>query len=134
MAKVIQMPNGLWGNDADDWLGTAEEWRGKMRLAEEQADVIETPDDSDASPPRFTLMHSDELANRPCAENRIKQVLPAQGIAVIYGPPKSGKTFLALDLAAAITEGRNSENGKNGKNGKTSLSRGISPWLAGGHS
>ena len=37
---------------------------------------------------------------------RVKNLLPAQGAAAIYGPPASGKSFLALDMAAAIAEGR----------------------------
>ena len=37
---------------------------------------------------------------------RVKNLLPAQGVAAIYGPPASGKSFLALDMAAAIAEGR----------------------------
>jgi len=46
------------------------------------------------------------LAAQPLGGYRIKHVLPASGVAVIYGGPKSGKTFLVLDAAAAITEGR----------------------------
>lgn len=37
---------------------------------------------------------------------RIKGVLPAEGIAAVYGPSASGKSFLALEAAAAIAEGR----------------------------
>lgn len=37
---------------------------------------------------------------------RVKNLLPAQGVAAIYGPPASGKSFLALDMAAAIASGR----------------------------
>lgn len=42
----------------------------------------------------------------PPASWRVKNLLPAQGVAAIYGPPASGKSFLALDMAAAIAEGR----------------------------
>lgn len=37
---------------------------------------------------------------------RVRNLLPAQGVAAIYGPPASGKSFLALDMAAAIASGR----------------------------
>jgi hypothetical protein len=37
---------------------------------------------------------------------RVRGVLPAQGLASVYGASASGKSFLVLDLAAAIAEGR----------------------------
>lgn len=98
MAKVIEMPSGAWGNDAADWQGTSEEWREKMGQAEREAEA--------KSAGRFHLLTPEELAALPVAEYRIKHVLPAAGVAVIYGAPKSGKTFLVLDAAGAITEGR----------------------------
>ncbi len=36
----------------------------------------------------------------------VKGLLPDEGIAAVYGPSTSGKSFLALDLACAIAEGR----------------------------
>jgi len=36
----------------------------------------------------------------------IKNLVPASGIATLYGPSKSGKTFLVLDLLASIALGR----------------------------
>lgn len=32
----------------------------------------------------------------------LKGILPRQGVAIIYGPPKSGKSFVALDLSARL--------------------------------
>jgi hypothetical protein len=36
----------------------------------------------------------------------VKGVLPAEGLAALFGPSASGKSFLALDMAAAIALGR----------------------------
>lgn len=59
-----------------------------------------------APPERFRLMTADELAALPPVRWRVRGVLPQEGIAAIYGPPGSGKSFLALDMLAAIAAGR----------------------------
>ena len=59
-----------------------------------------------APPQRFRLMTADELAALPPVRWRVRGVLPQEGIAAIYGPPGSGKSFLALDVLAAIATGR----------------------------
>jgi hypothetical protein len=47
-----------------------------------------------------------ELVNEYGLEWRVKGVLPSRGLAQIYGESRAGKSFLVLDLAAAIVEGR----------------------------
>lgn len=47
-----------------------------------------------------------QIKDLPPVAWRVKNVFPAQGVAAIYGPPASGKSFLSLDLAAAIASGR----------------------------
>ena len=98
MPKVVTLPHGEWGKDAADWPGTSEQWRERLRQAEREAET--------QTAGRFHLLTPEEMAALPLAEYRIKQVLPATGVAVIYGAPKSGKTFLVMDAAAAIVEGR----------------------------
>jgi hypothetical protein len=65
-----------------------------------------TPDRETASEAnRYTLSTPSDLKTRPLQTWRVKRVLPAIGVAAIYGPSASGKSFLALDLAAAIATG-----------------------------
>jgi hypothetical protein len=52
------------------------------------------------------LLSEDEIASEPPTEWLIREVLPKQGIAAIYGPSGSGKSFLVLDMLAAIANGR----------------------------
>lgn len=47
-----------------------------------------------------------EVLQRPSISWRVFGLLPEQGLAAIYGPSGVGKSFLALDLAAAIATGR----------------------------
>ncbi|MBL8423288.1 MAG: AAA family ATPase [Candidatus Accumulibacter phosphatis] len=56
-------------------------------------------------PQRFQLLTPADLAKRPPARWRVRGVLPLEGIAAIFGPSGSGKSFLVLDLLAAIAEG-----------------------------
>lgn len=36
----------------------------------------------------------------------VDDVLPAPGVGMIYAPPKAGKTFVAIDLACSVAQGR----------------------------
>jgi len=51
---------------------------------------------------KFRFHTATELAARPPLEWRVKGLLPTEGLACIYGPSGSGKSFLALDLLASI--------------------------------
>jgi hypothetical protein len=55
---------------------------------------------------RYKLLNATNLKQRPYLPWLVKGVLPAKGLAVIYGPSGSGKSFLSLDLAASIAEGK----------------------------
>lgn len=56
--------------------------------------------------PRFKLLSGTDLKALPPLRWRVKCILPATGLAVAYGPSTAGKSFLALDMACAIAEGR----------------------------
>jgi len=56
--------------------------------------------------PRYKLLGADDLRTLPPLAWRIRGVLPAAGLASVYGPSASGKSFLSLDMAAAIALGR----------------------------
>lgn len=55
---------------------------------------------------RYALLSATEIAQRKPLAWRIKRILPAEGVAAIYGSPGSGKSFLALDMLGAIAAGR----------------------------
>jgi hypothetical protein len=65
-----------------------------------QAEIDELLDDLESLP--GGLIADDELASLPPPEWLIDGFLPANGLAMLYGVPEGGKTFLALDLAFAI--------------------------------
>lgn len=54
---------------------------------------------------RYRLLGSAHMQALPPLIWRVKGVLPAEGLAALFGPSASGKSFLALDMAAAIAQG-----------------------------
>lgn len=55
---------------------------------------------------RYQLMTGDDLFKLPKFQWRIKGVLPANGLAVLFGPSGSGKSFLVLDMLQSLALGR----------------------------
>lgn len=54
---------------------------------------------------RFKLLSGTELSNAPPMRWMVRGVLPLDGLAALYGPSGSGKSFLVLDVAAAVAGG-----------------------------
>jgi AAA domain len=55
--------------------------------------------------PRFTVLTAADVMNAPPLQWLVRGVLPATGLACIYGASTSGKSFLALEMSAAIAAG-----------------------------
>jgi hypothetical protein len=83
----------------------------------ETGEVIEPPKPrAGASGPRFKLTRFDEIPYSIDDDDLVEGILPSTGVAVIWGAPKSGKSFWALDLSMHIALGwkyrdRNVESG-----------------------
>ncbi|MBI5790846.1 MAG: AAA family ATPase [Rhodocyclales bacterium] len=56
-------------------------------------------------PMRYRVMRADEVVNAPPLHWLVRGVLPADGLAALFGASGSGKSFLALDLSAAVAGG-----------------------------
>jgi putative DNA primase/helicase len=54
---------------------------------------------------RYRLMRADEVVDAPPLHWLVRGVLPAVGLAALFGASGSGKSFLALDLCAAVAAG-----------------------------
>ena len=52
----------------------------------------------------FLVMHDKDLLTMPPARWLIKDTVPESGLVTVYGEPKTGKTFLGLDMMAAIAK------------------------------
>lgn len=83
---------------------------GPLVFVQDQTTLLPAPTAPTAlpalpNPTRYKLLDSDDLRALPPVTWCVKGVFPATGLAAIFGPSSSGKSFLALDLAAAIAEG-----------------------------
>lgn len=98
-AAVACMPEGEAQNfDANDLAQRG----GDDVLAE----LLERAREPAKPEPRYKLLSAHELRELPPLAWRVRGVLPAVGMAALYGPSASGKSFLSFDLAAAIAEGQ----------------------------
>jgi len=70
------------------------------------AELLEAARQPAPPEPRYKLLTATELRELPPLAWRVRGVLPAVGLAALYGPSASGKSFLAFDMAAAIAEGQ----------------------------
>jgi putative DNA primase/helicase len=98
-AAVASMPKGWPINTDFSDLGQRE----GFDVVEEILSKAIVPE---VSPSRFRLISCDDLRKIPAISWRVKGVFPKVGLAAIYGPSGSGKSFLAFDLAGAIATGQ----------------------------
>lgn len=56
--------------------------------------------------PRFTLLSAEDVSNAPLMEWTIKGIIPRRGVGQAYGASMSGKSFLLLNMAAHVAEGK----------------------------
>jgi putative DNA primase/helicase len=91
----VAMPDGSPRNfDANDYA------------AEHGAEALAALLESQEGPRRFKVLAADDLASLPPLQWLVRGVLPRHGVACLFGPSGSGKSFLAIDLAAHVAWGR----------------------------
>lgn len=101
-AFFIELPGLPPKGDVVDWKaagGTAEDLRRLTEAAQIVPDKPATPKNA------LPLEWCEDIGPLLVGLWLIKQFLPAEGLALIYGHSGSGKTFLALDIAMHIALG-----------------------------
>ena len=63
------------------------------------------PPEQSPSSVRYKLLFGSDLRSMPPVKWRMKGVFPYRGLAAMYGPSASGKSFLGFDAGVAISEG-----------------------------
>lgn len=103
MASVIKM-----AKEANSVPVSAQELEAQVEKVKEQ--VAALPPTAGVHTPegftgKFPVLTAGEVASRPPGSWFIKGVLPRADLVVLYGASGSGKTFMALSLAATIARG-----------------------------
>lgn len=87
-------------------VGSAETAANELIQDDDPDALIDLLDSPVAPAMRYNLLTDADLCRLPPIQWRIKNVLPEQGIAVVYGPSGSGKSFLVLDMLQSLASGR----------------------------
>ncbi len=82
-------------------IGIGSLYKRAMELGRQQTQQP-TPQASNGA---YTLLTGNDLRAMPPVRWRLKGVFPYEGLAALYGPSASGKSFLATDLSVALAEG-----------------------------
>ncbi len=91
----VAMPTDKPGNyDASDYLKDTSPAALLALLERPQAPLM-----------RFKLLSGADLCNAPPMRWLVRGVLPVEGLAALFGASGSGKSFLMLDIAAAVAGG-----------------------------
>jgi len=102
--KIAEAVGGGWVCAPADLGGNGDindmEKRDGLAAVSRLLDAVEFP------PVRFRLLTAGDLLRLPPVQWIVRGVLPRDGLAVIYGPSGSGKSFLVLDLLASVSDGR----------------------------
>lgn len=97
-ARSVRICNPKIGKDLADWI----------EAGATAGDIIDAQEDVGVTvqKPRLELLPFDQVSAMPAVQWLIKDVMPAQGIGAVYGPSRSGKSFLVLDLLGAVASER----------------------------
>ena len=132
-AHGLRDRKGTWRRGRDVGMSAASEWRAERDAAERlrlpasgatrpklprpsqrfdarpsrpnEGAFVETPTDAKPNTPRFALLAFDKIKPDEGAQYLIKGLLPRVGVAVVWGPPKCGKSFWTFDAVMHVALG-----------------------------
>lgn len=98
VAASVNLLNVREGKDLADWIAAGATVGQIIDAQEPIATTVQKP--------RLELLSFDEVSAFPPVQWLIKDVMPSQGIGAVYGPSRSGKSFLVLDMLGAVASER----------------------------
>ena len=101
--KIVELPGLPAKGDLIDWKEAGHNREEFLALVEVTPLLSEVP--AKEEKPLLRLYTMDDILNMPMPKWRIERLLPETGLAVIYGTSGSGKSFVCIDMAAALARG-----------------------------
>ncbi len=98
--RVLSLGDQARKGDVSDWIaagGSVEELFGL---------VADAPDWRPAFKPRYPIVWFGQEDAAAPLRWLVRGLMVEGGVSVVYGPPKSSKTFVTLDLALSVAHGR----------------------------
>jgi AAA domain len=88
--------------------GIANKYRGRLQREVERvwAKLNGAPQQQQQQPKKFPIEHFRAITLPALCNYSIKGIFPMTGLAVVWGPPKSGKSFWTFDAVMHIATGR----------------------------
>jgi hypothetical protein len=111
--KIVELPGLAPKGDIVDWLeagNTVQELKALVKATnlydpdeddEPEIEIVEEEQES-----TFELFTAEDAMTMPPISFLIDGYLPKKSFSMLYGPPGSGKSFLALEMALSIAHGR----------------------------
>lgn len=96
--RVLELPGLPDKGDVSDWLDAGHNRDELLRLAD-------AAPDPDKPAPRLRILTDSEIENLPKPEWQVEGMIVEKSMFVLYGPPGSGKSFLALSVALSVGTG-----------------------------
>lgn len=96
--------SGTWSSGQVSYLPTLAA-SSKQKIGGDSKIPLGSLTTASKSTSRYAILAASQLQETPISWT-VKGLFPQKGLGLIYGASGAGKSFLALDLAAAIAEGR----------------------------
>jgi hypothetical protein len=100
-ARRVRVAEPATGKDLADWIAAG------ATVADIEAAAVEVPRETPQAPEGFTFHDVSTLvSNIQPIQWLVRDYLERDSLAVIYGAPGGGKSFLSVDIAASVATGR----------------------------
>ena len=103
--KIVELPGLPAKGDLIDWKEAGHTQEEFLALVESTPPLSEVPASEEDTGLPFKLIKAADILTMTPPKWRIKDMLPETGLVVLYGPPGSAKSFLALSMALALARG-----------------------------
>jgi hypothetical protein len=103
--RVVELSGLSEKGDISNWMDAGAS-QSDLETLVETTPPFDEPNRHDAEEKRrFNIIDASRLALNKAAAYLVKNLIPAQGLIVIWGPPKCGKSFWILDVVFHIALG-----------------------------